>query len=119
EAESLLEPYVANWSMRKFLLTNLARSEDGVGFRWLVNLDAIVASRSEIEGSPLVGGDRFEGDVLFLMGGKSSYFVRDKVDTIRIPFPAAALKVIADSGHNPHFETRESFVDELYSFLGE
>ena len=117
EAESLLEPFVKNWAMRKFLLTNLARAKDGEGFRWMVNLEAIVESRSEIEGSPLNASDRFDGDTLFLMGGRSAYFVKEKMDTIKAHFSSSALEVISESGHNPHFETRESFVDLAFSFL--
>lgn len=117
EAEPQLEPHVANWAMRKFLLTNLIKDDLG-DFCWQVNLDAIIADRREIEASPLEAEDRYEGDTLFIMGGKSRYFVPAEVPRLREHFPASALEVMEESGHNPHFEYREQFVEILAEFLG-
>ncbi|EDY83362.1 hydrolase, alpha/beta fold family, putative [Verrucomicrobiia bacterium DG1235] len=119
DAETQLEPHVASWSMRKFLLTNLIKDEESGRFRWQVNLDAIIADRHDIEGSPLAAGDRYEGDALFIMGGRSRYFVREEVPLLREHFPASGLEVIPESGHNPHFECRERFVEILAEFVGE
>lgn len=118
DAETEMMPYVSNWAMRKFLLTNLEKDRETGRFRWLVNLDAIVAGRRDIEASPLRDGDRYEGDALFVMGGRSSYFVRSEVPKLREHFPASALEVIPESGHNPHFECRERFVEILEGFVG-
>ncbi|WP_309004614.1 alpha/beta fold hydrolase [Pelagicoccus sp. SDUM812005] len=117
DAEAQLEPHVASWAMRKFLLTNLEKDRDTGEFRWMVNLDAIIEGRGDIESSPLEEGDRYEGDTLFIMGGKSGYFVRDEVPLLREHFPASALEVIPESGHNPHFECRERFVEILGAFV--
>lgn len=119
EAEAKLEPSVKSWAMRKFLLTNLVKDETGGGYRWQVNLDAIIAGRRNIEANPLRKGDSFEGDALFVMGGKSGYFVRDEVALLRDYFPASALEVIPESGHNPHFESRERFVEIVAEFVGD
>lgn len=119
DAEAQLEPYVSSWAMRKFLLTNLEKDPVTEEFRWMVNLEAIVEGQRDIEDNPLGAGDRFDGDALFVMGGRSRYFVREAVPAMREYFPASALVVIPESGHNPHFECRERFVEILAEFIGE
>ena len=119
EAELALAPHVRDWGMRKFLLTNLARVEGGAGFRWVVNLDAIEEELRELEKSSLRPGQVYEGETLFVMGGKSPYFAREDVALMRRHFPASAVEVIADSGHNPHFERRERFVEIVRAFAAE
>src|SRR5690606_21607900 len=100
EAEAALEPHVSSWAMRKFLSTNLVR-DDG-RFRWSVNLDAIEPELRAIEKSPLSQEARYMGDTLFVMGGQSRYFSKEDAPTVRKHFPASAVEVIVESGHNPH-----------------
>ncbi len=116
EAEAALEPLVPDWGMRKFLLTNLVRNDDGAGFRWQANLDAIEEELRELEKSSLQPEQRYDGETLFVMGGKSPYFAREDIPLMRQHFPASAIEVIPDSGHNPHFERRERFVEIVESF---
>lgn len=118
DAETEMLPHVPNWKMRKFLLTNLEKDRETGKFRWLVNLDAIEAGQRDIEASPIGAGDRYEGEALFIMGGRSRYFVKDEVPQLREYFPASALEVIPESGHNPHFECRERFVEIVQGFVG-
>jgi pimeloyl-ACP methyl ester carboxylesterase len=112
EAELRFEARVSDWAMRKFLTTNLERTAQG-HWQWLINLPAITASLPEIEGSPLVDTDRFTGPVLFVTGQKSHYVSEADRAVIINYFPAARIKVIADSGHNPHMEARVAFVAAL------
>ena len=116
-ADRFLVEAVPDWGKRQFMLTNLARREDGAGFRWIINIDALEANQREIEGSPIGDSDRFEGPTLFLMGGKSDYFDREADRTlIERSFPDAELQIIEASGHNPHFECREEFVSRVAKF---
>ena len=108
---------VPDWGKRQFLLTNLAKREDGQGFRWIINLEAIEENQREIEGSPIGPVDRFEGPALFLMGGKSDYFSEKAIPLIEASFPHANLEIIESSGHNPHFEFREEFVSRIANFF--
>ncbi len=119
DAETDMLPHVSSWKMRKFLLTNLEKDRETGTFRWMVNLDAIIGGQRDIEANPLKEGDRYEGDALFVMGGKSRFFVKAEVPQLREYFPASALEVIPESGHNPHFECRERFVEILRAFAGE
>ena len=116
-AEELMKPLVADWGLRKFLLTNLERGEDG-RFGWKVNITAIEEGMSALEDEPLRENDLYAGSTLFLLGGKSGYFRNGDEMKARHHFPGAIIVRISEAGHNPHFETRERFVEEVRRFLG-
>lgn len=115
EAELRFEARVGDWAMRKFLTTNLERDEAGGGWRWQINLPAITAALPELEANPLASEDKFAGPVLFVTGGKSRYVREEDRSVIMAHFPKARVKVIAESGHNPHMETRAEFVAAVAS----
>ena len=111
EAELRFEARVPDWGMRKFLTTNLERDpEGGDGWRWVINLPGLTAALIELEKSPLTERDGFAGPTHFICGGRSRYFEPGDWKKIADHFPAAKLTVIEESGHNPHMETRETFV---------
>jgi pimeloyl-ACP methyl ester carboxylesterase len=109
EAEMRMESRVPDWGLRKFLTTNLERTD--TGWRWIVNLPAVTAALPFLEKNPLGPADRYAGPTLFIVGGKSNY-VQPQADLpdILAHFPQARLTVMANSGHNPHFDAREDFV---------
>ena len=112
EAELRLEARVTSWAMRKFIVTNLEQGEDG-RWRWTINLPVITAALSALEKNSLTvgdSGDRFEGPALFIAGGKSDYVGPADDALMRRHFPALRVETIAESGHNPHMETREKLV---------
>lgn len=117
EAELRFEARVADWAMRKFLVTNLDRSEDGQGWRWQVNLPVLAEALPALEANPLAPLDRYEGPVQVIAGGKSRYVRDEDHAAIRAHFPNATIAVIADAGHNPHMETRAEFVRVLQQRL--
>ena len=110
EAELRFEARVADWAMRKFLATNLERTEDGTGWRWQVNLQALAAALPVLEANSLAPEDRFAGPVCVIAGGKSRYVRPEDHAEIRKHFPAVSITVIPESGHNPHMEARAEFV---------
>lgn len=109
EAEMRFESRVPSWPMRKFLATNLERSEDG-RWSWQINLPVLTHALPELEKNPLQPDDRYEGSVRFIAGGRSTYIEPDDHPAIRGHFPAVEFLVIEGAGHNPHLETREAFV---------
>lgn len=117
EAELRMESRVSDWAMRKFLVTNLEPLETG-GFRWLVNLPVLTEALPSLEADPLAEADRWCGPTLFVTGGKSRYVQPGDWAKITAHFPQASVEVIAESGHNPHMETRESFLGAVRGFLG-
>lgn len=117
DAELRLEGRVPDWAMRKFLVTNLEREAETNRWRWTVNLPVLTAELPALEGSPLYPGEQYTGSVLFLRGGRSSYVIDDDLGPIRQHFPKAVLQTIAESGHNPHMETRPAFSRLVADFL--
>ncbi len=117
EADKLLEKAVPDWGKRQFLLTNLARNKEGEGFYWMANIEVLEANQREIEGSPLNSEHRFDGETLFVMGGRSSHSEPSDYPGLSRTFPKSVIELIAKSGHNPHFEFREEFVSRVAKFL--
>ncbi|HEX2860428.1 MAG TPA: alpha/beta fold hydrolase [Lacunisphaera sp.] len=109
EAELRFEARVPNLGMRKFLSTNLVHGDDGL-WRWQINLPALTGALPILEKNCLEPGDRFAGATLFVLGGRSRYAESGDHALIRGHFPAVQIEVIAESGHNPHMDQRETFV---------
>jgi pimeloyl-ACP methyl ester carboxylesterase len=110
EAEMRFEARVPNLGMRKFLTTNLERSDEGA-WRWAVNLPVLTTALAVLEKNSVESTDRYVGPTLFIAGGRSQYVQANDHELIRQHFPAARIEVIAESGHNPHMEQRERFVE--------
>ena len=108
-AELRFEARVPDWAMRKFLTTNLERDESG-GWRWLIPLAALTAALPVLETNSLEPADHYAGPVVFILGGKSRYVLESDHEVILRHFPQARIDTIANVGHNPHMEARESFV---------
>jgi len=117
EAEELIAHDVLDWGMRQFLLTNLERRKEGVGFRWVIHLEALTAALPVLEASSLRAGETHAGEVLFVVGGRSSYFLPGDEDGVRRHFPQVQWLRLEASGHNPHFDAREDFVCAVAGFL--
>jgi len=115
EAEMKFEARVDDFGMRKFLATNLDRTAEG-GWRWLVNLPVLTAALPVLEQSSLREDDHYDGDALFIAGGRSQYVQTADEPEIRRHFPKARIERIAGSGHNPHMEKREEFVRLIQTF---
>ncbi len=109
EAELRFEARVPDWSMRKFLATNLERTEAG-GWKWTVNLPALTQALPFLEQDSLTDDDHFDGPTHFIVGGKSRYVLSEDEEKIRHHFPRATMTRLPDAGHNPHMESREQFV---------
>jgi len=115
EAEKQMEGLVPELALRKFLLTNLERTNSG-GWKWVINLPVLTAALPELERTPLRPEDRYNGPALFISGAKSDYVGPAAHDAILRHFPASRLETIPAAGHNPHIETRETFVRLVLGF---
>ena len=112
EAEMRFEARVPSWSMRKFLTTNLDRTESGTWF-WQINLPVVTAALPDLEKNPLRPGDRYDGPTRFIAGEKANYIEAEDHHVIRTHFPRAEIITLPNCGHNPHMEAREAFVAAL------
>ncbi len=117
EAEMRFEAQVPSLRMRKFLSTNLERSNDG-RWRWLINLPVLTVALPVLEKNSLQVTDGFDGPVQFIVGGRSEYVQSADHSTIRRHFPLAQIATIAESGHNPHMDAREEFVRLVMGGVG-
>lgn len=109
EAEMRFEARVPDLGMRKFLTTNLARSEDG-RWHWAINLPVLTEALPRLEKDALGPGDRYDGPTRFILGGRSRYVQEDDHAVIRQHFPQVSFVTIPEAGHNPHMDSREAFV---------
>lgn len=109
EAELRFEARVPNLGVRKFLTTNLTQRDDHT-WSWMINLPVLTGALPLLEKNMLGAEDRYTGPTLFVLGGRSRYAEAGDHGIIRKHFPAAQIEVIADSGHNPHMDAREEFV---------
>lgn len=119
EANDTLIPLVEEEGVRQFLLKNLARNKSG-GYRWKFNLQAIHFNYSNIIANSLTDFDVFEGETLFVKGGKSERYIQaEKADElIATHFPNAKIEVVEDAGHWVHAEQPQAFFEVVSGFLG-
>lgn len=117
EAEEILAAHIPSKSVRAFLLKSF-RPQEGGGYGWSLNIDAIAECYEHLISWPAMEG-RYEGPVLFIGGGKSDYVDPDDIDDIQALFPHAALESIDDAGHWLHVEQRETFTELVIDFLSE
>jgi len=115
EAELRFEARVDDWAMRKFLATNLERGDDG-RWRWAIDLPAISNALPQLERNVLGRADRYDGAALFVTGERSNYVSIEDRPRITSHFPQAKFTVIEASGHNPHIEQREKFVNSVREY---
>ncbi len=118
EAEKAIAGKVENWTMRKFLLTNLVREPDG-GLKWQVPLDVLEEYMPLISGNPLSREADYSGPCLFVRGALSNYILDGDKELIGSHFPKYILSTIRDAGHFVHTENREAFVTCIRYFQEE
>ena len=115
EADQLLAKYEPQKDIRQFLLKNLYRDERGA-YDWRINLGAIKTNyESILEGQHSANG--FDGETLFIKGGESDYILPEHRQEVLSLFPAAAMKVIPNTGHWVHAQKPELVTRTLLRFL--
>ncbi len=116
DAEEILAETITDFSLRKFLMTNLI-STDKNEFIWRINIEGLKNNLDQLVGNPLSDEEKYTGHSYFIAGGKSSYLKESHHQTIYNHFPNATIHTIAESDHNPHFSTIEKFMTTLNKFL--
>jgi len=116
QADEALTEKIPNWAFRQFLLTNLTE-ENGV-WKWRANLSALRQSIAKLSCNPLQDGDRFEGESLFIRGGKSGYLRSEHFSLVLDAFPRADMVTLPEAGHDVHVEDKTGFLLHLEEFLG-
>jgi pimeloyl-ACP methyl ester carboxylesterase len=116
EAEKILNDQINDIFLTRFLLQNLARTDNG--FEWRLNLPAIQSNIEYISSFPDIGPDtQYEKPALFL-GGEKSHFVQPQYhEKIKKYFPNADIELIENAGHMLHIEQPDKTVSKLRKFL--
>jgi esterase len=114
EADQYMEAYLKDVSTRQFLAKSLYHP-DRNSFDWRFNLK-VLSDQIEQVGEPMEELD-FEGETLFIRGGKSDYILDEDWPDIKLIFPNAYLITIDGAGHWLHAEKPQEFVQAVRDFL--
>ncbi|HEY2330197.1 MAG TPA: alpha/beta fold hydrolase [Verrucomicrobiae bacterium] len=115
EIENALAVEIPSLNLRRFLLKNLGRTEDGA-FKWKMNLPGVAENYSRL-GEVLSPRNHFEKPALFIRGGKSDYIAdADELEIHRL-FPAAEIQAIEAANHWVHADAPGEFVRLVLDFL--
>ncbi len=118
DADRFAQDWVDDPGVRAFLLQNLRRTDDG--WRWAANLDLIARSLDLLGGWPaaeIPAGATYDGPVLWIAGGESSYVRPDYAESMRTLFPHTRLVTLKGSGHWPHSQLPEVFLSTVRPFV--
>ena len=113
EADEKMTPLLPDFGIRQFILKNLAR-DNKANYFWRPAVNIIERNYNNIVSS--IEGE-FEGETLFIKGGKSDYIQENNWSEIQEQFPNSKLSVIANSGHWVHAEQPHEFFNEVLNFL--
>jgi len=64
-----------------------------------------------------IGLDNYEGETLFLKGGRSDYITEDDHMAIQMQFMRSMIESIEDAGHWLHAEQPDAFFAHVEYFL--
>ena len=115
DAEAYMLPHIAEPGVRQFLMKSLYHP-DRKSFAWRFNLDGLEANIERV-GQAIDEMD-FEGETLFLRGGRSDYILDEDWADIKVLFPHSYLMTIDGVGHWLHAEKPNEFVAAVKDFLG-
>lgn len=114
-AADLLAARIPERGVRQFLLKNLTRSKAG-GYQWKMNLPVLHARYQDILAA-IESNDTFDGDTLFIRGGKSNYVQDNDWNAIQTLFPRAELATVANAGHWVHAEQPQQLLQLVLNFF--
>jgi pimeloyl-ACP methyl ester carboxylesterase len=114
-ADQRLASWVANASVRQYLLQNLVKQPNG--WQWRFNLPVLKRSIETLAGFPAAEGRSFAGEVLFLYGERSDYVKAHYREVIERLFPLARLRMLPGAGHWLYAEQPEAFSRAVKAFL--
>lgn len=106
-----------NENVINFLLLNLTRVNDIFEFRnlelrYLEEAWKMLKSQwNELEFVP------WEGETLFIKGELSDYIKESDYEEIYKFFPNSKIEIISKSGHWPHFDNQNEFINKLIKYL--
>ena len=115
EIEAVLASEIPSLNLRRFLLKNLGRNNQG-NFFWKMNLRDVAENYPRLS-EVLNPQNQFDKPTLFICGGKSDYITAGDEQEIKRRFPAAQIKTIATANHWVHADAPEEFLRLVLEFL--
>ena len=115
EADEQLKELIPDLSIRQFLLKGLTRTKSG-HFRWKMNLESLYRNYDNLLAPPEADAP-YEGDALFIRGGKSPYVKDEDFSLISEWFPKARVETIPEAGHWVHADAGEQLVELIRGFV--
>lgn len=115
ELDALLAPLLPDPAVRRFMLTNAVRADDGSGFRWRLGVEALASSSISSDFSRVAGS--WDGPALFIAGGRSAYLAEGDRPAVMRHFPRARIQTIPHADHWPHVSAPRELDSLLGSFL--
>ncbi len=100
-----------------FLMKNLKRNVDTVGYAWKANIAGLWDNYQNIL-APTEGSSPSEEPILFIAGGNSNYITEDDLTQIKELFPMHQYEKIKEAGHWVHAEKPQELMDLVREFLG-
>jgi pimeloyl-ACP methyl ester carboxylesterase len=116
EIEKALEPQLPDLALRRFLLKNLRRQEDGT-HAWKIGLQEINNNYSRLLAA-LHWDGALAQPALFIRGAKSDYIEDTDAKTIQSAFADVRIEAIEGAGHWVQAEAPEAFSKIVVGFLG-
>lgn len=115
EVDAKLGEYIKDAGTRLFLMKSLYWLEPGqLAFRFNLN---VFNKNEDVVGEGLKEDAKYNGDVLFIRGGKSNYIQESDEILIKSIFPKAIIETIPNVGHWLHAENPQMFYDIVKEFL--
>lgn len=115
QIENALAQEIPDLTLRRFLLKNLGRNDDGT-FKWKINLASLKENYPRLRES-LNHQTPFARPTLFIRGGKSEYIAATDEPEIHRLFPLAKISTIPAASHWVHADAPEEFLQQVLDFL--
>lgn len=118
DVETQLTEYIAEKSVRQFIMKNLKRAPSNKKFVWKANFHSLQQNYEDVLMNSLSPYDSFDGLSLFVNGGKSDkYMSEDKYEIIYDKFPNANIELIKEAGHWIHAEKPDELLRITLEFF--
>lgn len=113
--DAKLAELIPEVGIRQFILKNTYwKTKEQLDFRF--NLTSLTENYEEII-QELASSNGFNGDVLFLRGGKSKYVLDTDMPLIKSHFKKAEIETVSNAGHWLHAENPKEFYSKAIGFL--
>ncbi len=120
DADAKLKIHLKDIRLRKFLMKNLKKREDGQ-YQWKINLPVLMDSLSSISDGIIIDDYKGPGTrsfpVLFVRGADSDYVLDEDVDLIKRIFPLSNTATLKNAGHWLHAEQADMFTKTIKTFI--